>query len=36
VPFLFAAILFGLAVVAAARLLPRHSPRMADVPLEHA
>jgi DHA1 family multidrug resistance protein-like MFS transporter len=36
VPFLLAAILFGLAVVAAARLLPRHSPRVADLPLEHA
>jgi DHA1 family multidrug resistance protein-like MFS transporter len=34
-PFLFAATLFGLAGVAAARLLPRHSPRVADVPAEH-
>jgi DHA1 family multidrug resistance protein-like MFS transporter len=34
-PFLFAAALFGLAGVAAARLLPRPSPRVADVPSEH-
>jgi predicted MFS family arabinose efflux permease len=34
-PFLFAAALFGVAGVAAARLLPRHSPRVAGEPSEH-